>query len=157
MADTAASLTPDQAQQAIYDFLRTAYGIGDETAKIITAQSGHETAGWTSNVYLTLNNAFGFGYQGGGNYNGYNSIQDSVSDVVNWLTNNVPNFNTLDPDQYAQALSAAGYYTDSESNYAQGIWNYMDNNLQLVAGVSVTMIVGIALVIYFMFFAKKSK
>jgi Mannosyl-glycoprotein endo-beta-N-acetylglucosaminidase len=147
--DTAANTTPDQAQQIIYDTLRNSYGLGDTIAKIITAQSGHETAGWTSNVYTTLNNCFGFGYTGGGNYYGYNSIEDSVSDVVNWLSNNVPNFqNITDPDTYATALKSAGYYTDAESNYAAGIENWINNNLQLTAGISVAALVGIALVVY---------
>lgn len=150
--DIAASLTPDQAQQVIYDTLRTSYGLGDTISKIITAQSGHETAGWTSNVYKTLNNCFGFGYSGGGAYYGYNSIEDSVSDVVNWLSNNVPDFqNITDPDSYATALKNAGYYTDTESNYASGIENWIDNNLQLTAGISVAALVGIALVLYLLF------
>jgi hypothetical protein len=153
--DTAASLTPDQAQQIIYSFLRTNYGLGDTIAKIITAQSGHETAGWTSNVYQTLNNCFGFGYTGGGNYYGYNDIEGSVEDVVNWLTANVPNFAAItDPAAYAQALSSAGYYTDTVSNYTNGIENYMNDNLQLVAGASVAVLVAIGVVLY-MIFAKK--
>lgn len=147
--DTAANLTPAQAQQIIYDTLRTGYDLPDPIAKIITAQSGHETAGWTSNVYKTLNNCFGFGYTGGGNYYGYNSIEDSVSDVVNWLSNNVPNFqNITDADTYATALKAAGYYTDSETNYSQGIANYINNNLQLIAGGSLAVLVGIGVLVY---------
>ena len=147
--DTAANVTPDQAQQIIYDTLRTGYDLPDAIAKIITAQSGHETAGWTSNIYITLNNCFGFGYTGGGNYYGYNSIEDSVSDVVNWLSNNVPNFqNITDPDTYATALKASGYYTDTETNYAAGITNYINNNLQLVAGFSVAALVGVGLLLY---------
>jgi hypothetical protein len=150
--DTATNTTPDQAQQIIYDTLRTGYDLPDAIAKIITAQSGHETAGWTSNVYLTLNNCFGFGYVGGGAYNGYNSIEDSVSDVVNWLSNNVPNFQAItDPDTYATALKAAGYYTDTETNYAQGIENYINNNLQLVVGGSVALLAVAAVVLLIIF------
>jgi hypothetical protein len=148
--DTATSLTPDQAQQAIYNFLRTGYNLPDAIAKIITAQSGHETAGWTSNIYNTLNNCFGFGYSGNGNYYGYNSIEDSVSDLVNWVSAKIPNFqNITDPTVYAQALHDNGYYTDTVSNYANGIANYFDNNLQLAAGVSVAALVGIGLLLYF--------
>lgn len=148
----AANSTPAESEQAIYSFLRTAYGLPDPIAKIITAQSGHETAGWTSNIFESLNNAFGFGFSGGGNYYGYNSIEESVSDVVNWLSNNVPGFQNLsDPDQYATAIRAKGYYTDSETNYAQGIWNFLNDNLQLVAGVSIAALVGIGLMLYFIF------
>ena len=153
--DTAASLTPDQAEQIIYSFLRSNYGLPDAISKIITAQSGHETAGWTSNVYKTLNNCFGYGYTGGGNYYGYNDIEGSVQDVVAWLTEHIPDFQDItDPTAYAQALSAAGYYTDTVSNYANGIINYMNDNLQIVAGASVAVLVAIGVVLY-MIFAKK--
>jgi flagellum-specific peptidoglycan hydrolase FlgJ len=153
--NTAQNLTADQAQQVIYDTLRTAYNLPDPIAKIITAQSGHETAGWTSNIYRTLNNCFGFGYSGNGNYYGYNSIEDSVSDLVNWVSNHVPDFqNMTDEDEYAQALHDNGYYTDTESNYAAGLERWYNNNLQLAAGIGVAALVGIALFLYLIF--KKS-
>jgi flagellum-specific peptidoglycan hydrolase FlgJ len=156
MAATAASMTPDQAQQYIYDFLRTNYGLPDAISKLIVAQSGHETAGWTSNIYQTYNNAFGYGVDGSGSVTGYNSVDESIEDVVNWLSSHIPNFQAItDPDIYAQALQSAGYYTDAESNYAQGIWDYLNNNLQLVAGVSVAAVVGIGLLVYILFFSKK--
>ena len=145
----AANLTPAQAQDIIYNFLRKAYGLGDQIAKIITAQSGHETAGWTSNVYLTLNNCFGFGYEGGGNYYGYNDIESSVSDVVNWLSNHVPSFQNInDPGIYAQALKDNGYYTDAESTYENGIERWFNENLQLAAGIGLAGIVGVGLLLY---------
>lgn len=152
--NTATNTTPAQAQQIIYDLLRTGYGLPDTISKIIVAQSGHETAGWSSNVYKTLNNAFGYGYVGNGNYNGYNSIEDSVSDVVNWLTGKIqagtfPALNTItDIGTYAQALSDNGYYTDSESNYAGGMANWFNNNLALGATLSVAAVLGIALLIF---------
>lgn len=149
--NTAQNTTPAQAQEVIYTFLRTAYGLPDQISKIITAQSGHETAGWTSNVFLTLNNAFGFGYTGGGAYYGYNSIEDSVSDVVNWLSNNVPGFqNITDPDQYAAAIQAKGYFTDNLSTYENGIENWFNANLALGAGIGIGGVVLAAIVIYFL-------
>jgi hypothetical protein len=151
-------MTPDQSQQAIFSFLKTAYGLPDPIAEIITAQSGHETAGWTSNVYETLNNAFGFGYSGGGAYYGYNDIEDSITDVVNWLSNNVPGFqNITDPNAYATALKNANYYTDTESNYASGIENYMNTALATIVTTisnnpipSGIIAVGVILVIAFL-------
>jgi flagellum-specific peptidoglycan hydrolase FlgJ len=154
--DTAATLTPDQAQQVIYNTLAVSYGLPDAISKIITAQSGHETAGWTSNVYNQDNNCFGFGYDGAGNYYAYNDIEASVQDVVNWLSVHVPGFASMtDPTAYAQALSDAGYYTDSVSNYANGIINYFNNNLTpTTAGIGVAAIVGIGLLLWFMFKGK---
>jgi hypothetical protein len=147
--DTAQNLTPDQAQQVIYSWLRTNYALPDPISKIITAQSGHETGGWTSNIWLQNNNGFGYGYQGGGNYEFYNTVQDSVDDLIGWLGRHVPGYETItDPDTYAQALKNNGYYTDSESNYSAGVSRWLNNNLQLVAGGSVAVLVIVALLIY---------
>lgn len=149
--NTSTNTTPAQAQQIIYSFLRTAYNLPDQISKIITAQSGHETAGWTSNVYLTLDNAFGFGYTGGGNYYAYNSIEDSVSDVVNWLSNNVPGFqNITDPDVYATAIRAKGYFTDNLSTYENGLQNWFNSDLALGAGIGVGGVLVLSVLIYFM-------
>lgn len=129
----AADLSPDQSQEVIYSFLRTAYGLPDPISKIVTAQTGHETAGWTSNVYKTLNNVAGFGYTGGGNYYAYNSVEDSITDLVNWLTAHIPGFqNMTDENDYAQALKDNGYYTDNESTYASGISRYFNDALSEV-------------------------
>jgi hypothetical protein len=144
----AANVTPDQAQEIIYSFLRNSYGLGDQVSKIITAQSGHETAGWTSNVYESLNNCFGYGYSGG-TYYGYNSIEDSVTDLVNWLSTHVTDFqNITDPDVYAQALKDNSYYTDTETNYAAGIARWFNNNLALSAAIGVGGILIISLIIF---------
>jgi hypothetical protein len=142
----AANLTPDQSQQVIYNAARN-NGLPDAISKIITAQSGHETGGWDSNVYLTDNNAFGYGYDGAGNYYAYNSVEDSVQDVVGWLSRHVPNFQTItDPDVYAQSLKNSGYYGDTETNYAAGIERWFNDNLTYTtAGIGVAAIVGIIL------------
>lgn len=153
MSNQAADITPAQAEKIIYDYLRTQYALPDTISKIITAQSGHETNGWTSNVWLKDNNGFGYGYQGGGNYTYYPyGITDSVDDLVGWLDRHVPGYETFtDPDQYAQALKDAGYYTDVESNYSAGISRWFNNNLQLISGASVALIVGIFLAGWFLF------
>jgi hypothetical protein len=150
MNDIASNVTPDQAQKIIYNYLRSNYVLPDPISKIITAQSGHETNGWTSHIWLTDNNGFGYGYQGNGIYYNYPSIQDSVDDLAGWLGRHVPGYeNFTDPDQYAQALKDAGYYTDAESNYSAGISRWFNNNLQMVAGGSVAVVVGIILVVWF--------
>jgi hypothetical protein len=149
MGDIAANLSPDQAEQSIYTWLRTNYALPDPISKIITAQSGHETNGWTSNVWFTYNNGFGYGYQGNGIYESFDFIQDSVDAVVGWLDRHVPGYeNIQDPDTYAQALHDNGYYTDSEANYSAGISRWLNNNLQLVAGASVAVLVVAAVIIY---------
>jgi flagellum-specific peptidoglycan hydrolase FlgJ len=150
--DQAAYITPDQAQKIIYTYLRQTYGLPDPISKIITAQSGHETNGWTSNVYLKDNNLFGYGYDGSGNYTFYPyGIQDSVDDLVGWLDRHLPGYETITvPDDYAQAIRSKGYYTDSEVNYSNGISRWINNNLQIAAGLSVVAIVGIGVLVYLM-------
>jgi len=150
----AAQLTPDQSQQIIYNTLRTVYALPDTISKIITAQTGHETAGWTSNVYNTFNNVAGYGYTGNGNYKYRDSIEQSIGDVVGWLGRHVPSFQDIvDTGTYATAIRNAGYYTDSESNYEGGLDRWYNDNLQLVAGGSVALI--IAGVLLFLIFRKK--
>ena len=107
----AVNITPGQAQQIIYDRLRSFYGLPDPVSKIIVGQSGHETAGWTSNVYLTDNNLFGYGYDGAGNYTYYpNGIEDSINDLVGWLDRHTPGYETLtDPGEYAALIKGSGY------------------------------------------------
>jgi hypothetical protein len=147
--NTAQNTTPEQAETIIYNFLRSAYGLPDQISKIITAQSGHETNGWTSNVYQTLNNAFGFGYTGGGNYYGYNSIEDSVTDVVNWLSAKVPDFqNITDRDAYAEAIRAKGYFTDNVTNYENGLQRWFNNNLTLGAGIGIGAILILGVIVF---------
>jgi hypothetical protein len=150
MGDVAAYISPNDAEVKIYSYLRTTYALADPIAKIITAQSGHETNGWTSNVWLKNNNGFGYGYQGNGIYESYGTIQDSIDDVVGWLDRHVPGYEFFtDPAQYAAGIRAAGYYTDSLANYTAGIRRWFDNNLQIAAGVSVAVVVGLVL-LYFL-------
>lgn len=152
----AVDLTPDQAQQIIYNVLRGA-GLTDVAAKILTGQSGHETNGWTSNVWTSDNNAYGFGYDGDGNYYAFGSIEDSVYAVLDWIggkqsAGTFPDLSTItDETQYATLLKNNGYYSDSLTNYAAGIQRWYNDNLSLVAGAGVAALVGIGLLFYFIF------
>lgn len=138
----AINLTPDQSQEVIYSTL-TGAGIPSALSVIVTGQSGHETAGWTSRVYLTDNNAFGYGFDGK-NYKVYSSVEESAADLAAYLFRRVndgtfPSLDTIiDPGQYAQLLQSVGYYTDNESNYQAGIMKYLNSALaDLSAGVAV--------------------
>lgn len=151
---TAVSLTPDLAQQVIYNQLRTD-NIPDPLSKLVTAQSGHETGGWTSNVYKTLNNAFGYGYNGS-TYKDYDSVEESAHEISLYLNRRVnegsfpPLDQITDAGQYATLLKNAGYYSDNSDNYSAGISRWFNNNLQIAAGISVAAVVGIGLFVYFL-------
>lgn len=136
----ATQLTPDQSEQLIFSSLVSG-GIPQTLAQLVAAQSGHETAGWTSNVYLTDNNAFGYGYNGT-SYKVYAAVEDSAADLVGYLNRRVADgsFPPLDqittPDQYAALLKQAGYYSDTETNYLNGLENWLNDNLGTVAVVA---------------------
>lgn len=129
----ATSLTPDQSEVLIYGSL-ISQGFPDTFSKLATAQSGHETQGWTSPVYNNDNNAFGYGWNGS-SYHSYNSVEASVNEYAVYVRKKVasglfPDLATItDPDQWAQILKSVNYYTDYESIYANGIWNYYDDSL----------------------------
>ena len=158
----AANLSPDQSQQLIYATLNNA-GIPDPLAMLVTAQSGHETGGWTSNVYKTLNNAFGYGFTGT-SYRQYAAVEDSVADIVKYIQNRVqdgsfPSLDQItDPGQYAQLLQDAApgpYYQDTEANYAAGIVRWMNSNLGAAVAISGGTLLLLAAAVYFLFFYKK--
>lgn len=155
----AVDLTPDQAEQIIYNVLRGA-GLTDVAGKILTGQSGHETNGWTSNVWTSDNNGYGFGYDGEGSYYAFNSIEDSVYALLSWIggkqsAGTFPDLSVItDETQYAALLKSNGYYSDSPTNYAAGIQRWYNDNLTLVGGISAVALIGIA-VVFYLFFKKK--
>lgn len=124
-------------------------GLPQPLAGFLVDQSAHETNGWTSNFFVNNNNCFGYScssssqYQNGcssGNAdNGvqvgnYDSIEDSVSEIIDWIYRRVAqgkfpsDLSTITTsDQYAQLLKAAGYYGDSSSNYAAGLKRWAQN------------------------------
>jgi len=151
----ASQLTPGQSEDIIFNEL-VAQGIPQTLAQLVTAQSGHETAGWTSNVYLIDNNAFGYGFTGV-SYKSYTSVEASADDLAAYLQRRVADqsFPPLDQittaDQYAGLLQSAGYYTDSLSNYENGIANWLNTNLKVVAAAGSGLLIIFAIVAVILF------
>jgi hypothetical protein len=151
----ASTLSPDQSQALIYSTLRSAQ-IPDPLAKLVTAQSGHETDGWTSDVYNSLSNAFGYGFDGSSykDYNAIGGVEKSAQDLADYLNRRVnqSGWPALDQittaDQYAALLKSAGYYTDSLANYAAGIKRWFNDNLTVIIGATSAglLLIGILLV-----------
>lgn len=118
-------------------------GLPSSLAELLVDQSAHETNGWTSNFFQNGNAAFGYScdsnsaWQSGCSTsnadNGvkvgyYNSIEDSTQEIVDWIYRRVKegkfpsDLSTITTaDQYATLLKKAGYYGDSQSNYASGL------------------------------------
>lgn len=129
--------------KSIYDTV-IAEGYTATLANLIVAQAEHESANFSSNVFKTTNNAFGYkcfsgstlqiscgtGAPEGGNYARYGSVQDSTKEVLAWLRRKQGEgkFQIADlttPETYATALKKAGYFGDSISNYIAGLKTYL--------------------------------
>lgn len=137
--------TSDQVAVRIYNQARkgTGYnpGLPVDLANLVVAQAKHETGDFTSNAFLKHNNAFGYAYYSGSNYqtgkgliadNGqpvasYKTVEDSVKELIDWLNRRMREGKFPDlaavhtPGDYAAALKAAGYYGDTLANYARGL------------------------------------
>jgi len=122
-------------------------GIPALLAGFITAQAAHETGGFTSAVFISCNNCFGYDYIGQSTaagpcsnhspYAAYSSIEQSADELIAWIGRRQDDgifpadLNSItNSDQYAQLLKDAGYYGDSVSNYAAGIRAWL-NSLSL--------------------------
>lgn len=140
-------------------------GMPSALALLIVAQSKHESNNYTSDVFLSCKNSFGYGAvtsscPGHGQYQNYNNISESTHEVTSWIKRrlaegNFPPLNTItSPDQYAQLLSDNNYYTDSVDNYAAGLIRWFSDNISGVAGVSLVGI-GLGLLIFYLLFKKE--
>lgn len=141
--------------QTIYNQV-TADGIPPTLATLIVAQARHESNNYTSDVFLTCGNAFGYKWVGqstadgpcsgspeGDPYAYYaNGPAQSAHEIAMWihrrqLAGQFPaDLTTITtPDQYAQLLKSAGYYGDTVSNYANGLvyWLQQIGTLQPAA------------------------
>jgi hypothetical protein len=116
-------------------------GMPPVLATLIVSQSGHETDGWTSHVFTTCNNGFGYKYVGqatatgactgspeGDDYAKYSSIEQSTHELTLWIKRrqnegkfprDLSTINT--PEQYNQLLYNAGYYGDNPTTYLNGL------------------------------------
>lgn len=116
-------------------------GLPEALAVLIVAQAAHETNGFTSNVFLTCKNAFGYKWVGQStaagpclsspeldSYAGYATLEDSVHEITAWIRRRAASgafpadlSSIATPDYYAQLLKSAGYYGDTVENYTQGL------------------------------------
>lgn len=155
-ATTYTALVPELKPE-IYTILDTAYNAGVPwlNCKLIAAQAWHESGNFTSNVYKQNNNAFGMkmpsvrskkyiagpgtpapSSEGGGFYARYESLKNSVLDVISlYQYNKVDWSKVATPADFAAWLKLKGYYGDTQANYQNSLINYsakMSNILQPV-------------------------
>lgn len=117
-------------------------GMPVRLSELIAAQAAHETANFTSKVFVQNNNAFGYKYvkgaiwqDGAGRtstegdpYAKYASLANSVHELTAWIGRRVkegkfpPDLNTITtPLGYASLLKSCGYYGDTAQNYTAGL------------------------------------
>jgi flagellum-specific peptidoglycan hydrolase FlgJ len=118
----------------LYNIL-IANGFAWQQARLIVAQAAHETAGFTSPVFLTNNNPFGMkeakvrqttarGTRLGHAW--YNSIEEAVQDYKLWWQYNRMLSFYGSAEVFANVLKTKGYYEASISEYVKGM-NYWFN------------------------------
>lgn len=130
-------------------------GLPIALAQLVTAQSQHESANYTSDVFNNSNNVFGYGYDASsqyqtGSYNGYGtygSINDSVQEIVDYIyrrqaDGQFPDLQTITTaTQYATYLkdvtSPGPYFAAPLSQYISGITSYLgQDNFSSVASAA---------------------
>lgn len=135
--------TANNLDNRIYNTARN-MGMPDYVAANIVKQARLESADYTSNVFKTDNNLFGYKYVGqkkwptgpglkssefnkdGSYYAHYSTPENSIGELVDWLKRrqaegsfNIANLHT--EQQYAQALKSVGYYGDTANNYTNNL------------------------------------
>lgn len=145
MANVNGSVIGTQIYQAALSVLSGAFSVQQATvlAAMVVAQSKNESANYTSNVFNTKANAFGYGYTGGSNYKDYTrlpSLTYGAVDVANWIVKRKGDFlnvsTTLD---YAKALYKNDYFEgETPEAYAKDMQYYYvsPNNTLKVAAIA---------------------
>lgn len=132
---------------------------------LIVAQTKHETGNYTSNAFTLLDNAIGYEYYPGSDWqlpdpgfiadNGqplarYATVQDSIHELTAWIKRRQRSYDfpqdlndITSAGQYATLLKNAGYYGDNVTNYTNGILRYFKANVGAVSLVGL-FLVGIA-------------
>jgi len=139
-------MTTADYQNQIYNTV-IQQGYSDTLAKLIVAQAQNESANFTSPVFIKTTNPFGMTYSGqvlacvsaehqpkseaGLAYAKYHDVGVATLDLLAWLNRRQKegDFNITclqTPDEYAQALKCAGYYTAPESQYSKNIAYYFN-------------------------------
>lgn len=119
-------------------------GVPKDKAIWIVAQSGHETAYWTSNVFKQNNNGFGMKMpsqrnspyilgpgtqppagEGPTPYAKFASIENSTRDLVHWLNYHHINWNAIHtPGEYVSFLRSKNFFYGNEGAYINNVTSF---------------------------------
>lgn len=137
-------------------------GLPVDLANLVTAQARHESANFTSPLFVGDNNAFGYDYTGNSNQAGsstrshggsfyarYNSIEDSVNEITDWIYRRRQEgkfpadlSSIKSPNDYATLLKNSGYYEDTVTNYQGGLTRWL-TTYGAFTGLSVILLVAV--------------
>ena len=146
-------------------------GLPETLARLVVAQSKHESGNYTSNLFKSYNNAFGYSYSGsvyqvaagskadnGLPIAAYNNVEDSTKEIVDYIyrRRREGKFPSLDqittPEHYASLLKSVAYYGDAQSNYTAALKRFFSEYAAPTMGVAVIVAVVIAGALYYDFF-----
>lgn len=149
-------------EKIIFDTCR-AEGLPVILSNLVTAQSKHESDDYTSNIFKTCNNCFGYKYVGqalatqglkspeNDYYAKYATVADSAKELARWILRRVKekkfpaDLTTIkSPKQYAELLKACGYYGDNVKNYTAGITKFFKDYSTGISAAAI-LIAGAAL------------
>ena len=129
-------------------------GLTPNAATNLVAQGRLESGNYSSNLFNTDNNAFGYKYVGQSGasqgiltpqsewndsnvpeyYAHYNTLNDSALEIIHWINRRIADgtFQMSDletPQSYAQAFKNGDYYGESAVQYSQDLISEIKNNL----------------------------
>lgn len=170
------SIRPMNNYQSIIYNTAVDKGLTSSLANLLIAQAQLESGNFSSHIFLTCNNAFGYKYIGqalangpcgqspsGNSYAHYNSLEDSTKEVADWILRRWDQFKSINnPFDYAKALKKNGYYGESLSNYASGLSLFFTNSINNIKKfslknpwTSIGIFIGISGSIGFIIYAAK--
>ena len=121
-------------------------GIPDQLSKLIACQGALESQNFTSHVFVTDNNAYGYKYVKGAHlqageglkstetdhYAHYSIWENSALEIVLWIKRRKKegkfpaDLNEIKtPEDYAHYLKACGYFGGKEADYANDLAYYL--------------------------------
>lgn len=109
-------------------------GYDSTMAKLLVAQSRHETGNWKSKLSRKANNVFGMHKakkntraigvmvaEKGNRFAMYATVEDSTLEALEWLSKKDCPFKFKNSNEYAKWLKSKGYYEDSVANYSNAL------------------------------------
>jgi len=123
--------TPNDIGYEVFHLLRGQW-FSEYQAQLITAQAAHETANFTSPVFVNSNNCFGFKFTGHkleiGDYHGYGkykSIGDCVKRYADYYTRFKYPGTHLSVEHFVGNLKSKQYFEAPIEEYITGVKYYM--------------------------------